>query len=43
MYAREYAPGAPGLTWWWLVLRQTSLAPLNLQLNAGGRGVAPLE
>ncbi len=43
LYAREYRPGAPGLTWWWLVLPATMLAPLNLHLIDGGRGVAPLE
>lgn len=42
LYAREYRPGAPGLTWWWLVLPTAMLAPLNLQLTEGGRGVAPL-
>ncbi|GGL18004.1 hypothetical protein [Deinococcus radiotolerans] len=43
LYAREYVPGAPGLTWWWLVLPQTVLAPLNLQLSVSGHGVVPLE
>lgn len=43
LYAREYRPGAPGLTWWWLILPAAMLAPLNLQLTEGGRSVAPLK
>lgn len=43
LYAQDYVPGAPGLTWWWLVLPTAMLASLNLKLTEDGRGVAPLE
>ena len=42
LYAREYVQGAPGLTWWWLVVPRTALAPLNIQLDASGRLVTPV-
>lgn len=41
LYAREYARGAPGLTWWWLVVPRTALASLHMQLDASGRLVTP--
>lgn len=41
VYARAYAPGASGLTWWWLVLPRAVLAPLHLSVD--GRGVVPLK
>ena len=43
LYNRKYALGAPGLTWWWLVIPSAAQTLLKIRLDARGDLVILLE
>ena len=43
LYDRKYALGAPGLTWWWLVIPSAAQTLLNMRLDARGGPVILIE